>query len=134
MVRIANVEIPSNVNTYVGLTFIFGIGLSTSLKIISSIGIDSHKRVSSLNYDELKAINEKIKDYLIESELKRFVQSRINEHIRIGTYKGSRFSRKPNSLPVRGQRTRHNARTAKGGGTAKKKITIANKKKAPSAK
>ena len=140
MVRIGNKEIPQNKNVRVGLTNIYGIGWSTAEKIINKLGIEIKKRICDLSETEIKSISEEIKSFSIEGELKEKIQKNINEEIRLGTYHGLRRSRKPNPLPIHGQRTRHNARTAKAGaaklkpGEKRKKHTIANKKKAPTPK
>jgi len=83
-----------------------------------------------LSETEIKSIGGEIKNFSTEGELKEKIQKNISEQIRLGTYQGLRRSRKPNPLPIHGQRTRHNSRTAKG----HKRITVANKKKAPTAK
>ncbi|RHZ35375.1 ribosomal protein uS13 [endosymbiont GvMRE of Glomus versiforme] len=130
MVRISNKEIPDKKNIRAGLTNIYGIGWSTAEKIINKLGIGNSKRIRDLSETEIKSISEKIKQFSIEGELKEKIQKNISEQISLGTYKGLRRSRRPNPLPIHGQRTRHNARTAKG----HKRITIANKKKAPTPK
>lgn len=131
MVRIGNKEIPPQKNVRAGLTNIFGIGWSTAEKIISKLGIESKKRIRDLSEDEIKSISGEIKSsYVVEGVLKEKIQKNINEEIRLGTYHGLRRSRKPNPLPIRGQRTRSNARIAKG----RKRHTVAGKKKAPTPK
>ena len=130
MVRIGNKEIPNNKNIRAGLTNIYGIGWSTAEMIISKLGIENRKRIRDLSEIEIKSIGGEIKNFSTEGELKEKTQKNISEQIHLGTYKGLRRSRKPNPLPIHGQRTRHNARTAKG----HKRITVANKKKAPTAK
>ncbi|CAG8456741.1 27244_t:CDS:1 [Gigaspora margarita] len=130
MVRIGNKEIPDNKNVRAGLTGIYGIGWSMAEKIINELGIASRKRIRDLSETEIKSLGGEIKKYPTEGELKEKTQKNISEQIHLGTYKGLRRSRKPNPLPIHGQRTRHNARTAKG----HKRITVANKKKAPTAK
>jgi small subunit ribosomal protein S13 len=130
MVRIGNKEVPDNKNVLVALTYIYGIGKTRSQKIVDETKIEYQKKVRSLSVEEIKSINEKVKQFSTEGELKEKIQKIISELIRLGTYKGLRRSRKPNPLPIHGQRTRHNARTAKG----HKRITVANKKKAPTAK
>lgn len=129
MVRIANKEMPDNKNLSVALTFIYGVGRTRAQTIINDNKLDKQKKVRELTADEIKLINEKVKNFSIEGELKEKIQKNISEQIRLGIYRGLRRSRKPNPLPIHGQRTRHNARTAKG----HKRITVANKKKAPSA-
>ena len=130
MVRIGNKEIPNNKNVRAGLTNIYGIGWSTAEMIVNKLGIENRKRVRDLSETEIKSIGGEIKNYSTEGELKEKTLKNISEQIRLGTYQGLRRSRKPNPLPIHGQRTRHNARTAKG----HKRITVANKKKAPTAK
>jgi small subunit ribosomal protein S13 len=130
MVRIGNKEITDSKNIRAGLANIYGIGWSTTEKIIAKLGIGSSKRIRDLSASEIKSLGGEIKQFTIEGELKEKTQKNISEQIRLGTYKGLRRSRKPNPLPIHGQRTRHNARTAKG----HKRITVANKKKAPTAK
>jgi small subunit ribosomal protein S13 len=130
MVRIGNKEIPDNKNLSVALTYIYGIGRTQAQRIINETNLESQKKVGKLKTEEIKLINEKVKQFPTEGELKEKIQKIISEQIRLGTYRGLRRSRKPNPLPIHGQRTRHNARTAKG----HKRITVANKKKAPAAK
>ena len=130
MVRIGNKEVPDNKNVLVALTYIYGIGKTRAQEIVDETKVEQQKKVRSLNAEEIKLINEKIKQFSTEGELKEKIQKIISEQIRLGTYKGLRRSRRPNPLPIHGQRTRHNARTAKG----HKRITVANKKKAPTAK
>jgi len=130
MVRIGNKEVPDNKNVLVALTYIYGIGKTRAQKIVDDTKVEQQKKVRSLNAEEIKLINEKIKQFSTEGELKEKIQKIISGQIRLGTYKGLRRSRRPNPLPIHGQRTRHNARTAKG----HKRITVANKKKAPTAK
>ncbi|MCE8169390.1 MAG: 30S ribosomal protein S13 [Candidatus Moeniiplasma glomeromycotorum] len=130
MVRIGNKEILGNKNVRAGLTTIYGIGRTMAEMIINKLGIESRKRIRDLSENEIKSISSEIKNFPTEGELREKVQKNISEQIRLGTYQGLRRSRKPNPLPIHGQRTRHNARTAKG----HKRITVANKKKAPTAK
>jgi small subunit ribosomal protein S13 len=124
MVRISNVNIPDKKNVPYSLTYIYGIGQSRAKKIVNKLNIDSFKKAEKLTNDEIKKINEEIKDFPIEGELKRLKQEIINTGIRLGTYRGNQRRKR---LPVNGQRTRHNARTCKG----RLKKTVANKKKAP---
>jgi small subunit ribosomal protein S13 len=130
MVRIGNKEIPDKKNIAVALTYVYGIGMSRAHEIINKTKIFGQKKTRDLTDGEIKLINEEIKHFSTEGELKEKIQRNISEQIRLGTYQGLRRSRKPNPLPIHGQRTRHNARTAKG----HKRITVANKKKAPTAK
>lgn len=128
MVRISNVNIPGKKNTPFALTYVYGIGRTRATKIVAKLNISSHKKADDLTDDEIKAINEEIKQHFaVEGELKRINQEIINEDVRLGTYRGLRRLKK---LPVNGQRTRHNARTCKG----RVRKTVANKKKAPKPK
>jgi len=124
MVRVSNVNIPDKKNVPFALTYIYGIGRSRAQKIVEKSKIDSFKKAGDLTTEEIKVINEEIKNFPIESELKRIKQEIINTGIRLGTYRGTRRLKK---LPVNGQRTRHNARTSKG----HVRKTVANKKKPP---
>jgi small subunit ribosomal protein S13 len=135
MVRISNKEMPENKNIRVALSYIYGFGksfgpTSPSRKILEELNINPFVKVRDLTSEQINLISQRIKSVPTEGELKEKVQKTISEQIHIGTYKGLRRSRKPNPLPIHGQRTRHNARTAKG----HKRITVANKKKAPTAK
>jgi small subunit ribosomal protein S13 len=127
MVRISNVNIPGNKNTSFALTYIYGIGRTRAEKLVTKLNISFQKKADDLTDDEIKAINEEIKGFAVEGELKRINQEIINEGIRLGTYRGLRRLKR---LPVNGQRTRHNARTCKG----RVRKTVANKKKVPKPK
>jgi len=110
--RIAGVDIPNNERVEIGLTRIFGIGLPASQKILKITGIDPNKRISALTDEEnLKIRNIIEKDYKVEGDLRREISMNIKRLIDIGSYRGMRHKV---SLPVRGQRTRTNARTRKG--------------------
>lgn len=126
MARIAGVDLPRNKRVVIGLTSIFGIGVSTSKSILSKLGISEHTKVSALSDDEVNKIRTEIGFIKIEGALKSEVQMNIKRLIDIGTYRGKRHRR---GLPVRGQRTRTNARTRKG-----KRKTVAGKKKAAAKK
>jgi small subunit ribosomal protein S13 len=135
MVRIGNKEMPENKNIRVALSYIYGFGksfgpTSPSRKILEELNINPFVKVRDLTSEQINLISQRVKNISTEGELKEKIQKNISEQIHLGTYKGLRLSRKPNPLPVHGQRTRHNARTAKG----HKRITVANKKKAPTAK
>jgi small subunit ribosomal protein S13 len=123
MPRIAGVDIPPNKRIEVGLTYIYGIGRPTSRKILTEAEVDLDKRAQDLTEQEIAKIREIIeREYTIEGELRKEVQNNIKRLIEIGCYRGMRHRL---NLPVRGQRTRSNARTRKGPrGTA-----IAKKKK-----
>ena len=122
MARIAGVDIPREKRIEIGLTYIFGIGRTSSNKILSSTGINPDTRVKDLSEDDVAKIRELIDStYTVEGDLRRNVAMDIKRMVEIGCYRGVRHRK---GLPVRGQRTRTNARTRKG--PAK---TIANKKK-----
>jgi small subunit ribosomal protein S13 len=123
LARIAGVDLPKNKRIVIGLTSIFGIGVSTSKKILSRLGIDENIKVSQLTDDQTNHIRNAISsEFKVEGALKSEVQMNIKRLMDIGTYRGKRHRK---GLPVRGQRTRTNARTRKG-----KRKTVAGKKKA----
>ncbi len=126
MARIAGVDLPRNKRVVIGLTSIFGIGLSTSKSILGKLGINEDTKVSQLTDDEVNKIRNEIGNIKIEGALKSEVQMNIKRLMDTGTYRGKRHRR---GLPVRGQRTRTNARTRKG-----KRKTVAGKKKAAAKK
>ena len=124
MARIAGINIPQNKIVRVGLTYIYGIGDRISQEICKNLNIPSSKRVNQLTDDEILKIREYIdKNIDVEGELRRETSLNIKRLIDLATYRGSRHKKK---LPVRGQRTRCNARTRKG-----KAIAIAGKKITP---
>jgi small subunit ribosomal protein S13 len=123
MARIAGVDIPREKRLEVSLTYIFGIGRPTALKICEELDLDADTKVSALTEDEVNRIRTYVDDQLtIEGDLRRDVQGDIKRKIEIGCWQGIRHRK---GLPVRGQRTHTNARTRKG-----PKRTVANKKKA----
>lgn len=123
MARIAGVDLPKNKRGEIGLTYIYGIGRSSSRLILSKAGIDFDTKVKDWNDDQVAAIRSIIAEgYKIEGELRSMVQLNIKRLMDIGCYRGIRHRI---GLPVRGQSTKNNARTRKG-----KKKTVANKKKA----
>ncbi len=127
MARIAGVDLPKNKRVVIGLTSIFGIGKSTALKILESAGVDEHKKVADLTDDEVNKLRNIITSEIkVEGSLKTEVQTNIKRLMDIGSYRGKRHRR---GLPVRGQRTKTNARTRKG-----KRKTVAGKKKAAAKK
>ena len=122
MPRVIGIDIPDNKKLFISLTYIYGIGRKLSLDIIEKLGLDGDKRANKLTEEEISRINALLQnDYLVEGDLRRKVQNDIKRLVSINCYRGSRHR---SSLPVRGQRTRSNARTRKG-----KKKTVANKKK-----
>jgi small subunit ribosomal protein S13 len=123
--RVAGVDIPNNKRSEIALTYIFGIGKSSSLRILKKADIDVNKKVKDLSEDELDRIRKIIDaEFTIEGNLRANVRMNIKRLMDIGCFRGIRHRR---GLPVRGQRTRTNARTRKG-----PRKTIAGKKKAPS--
>ena len=122
MARIAGVDLPNEKRVEIGLTYIFGIGLTTSKKILADTGINPDTRVKDLTEDDISKLREYIDHNLqVEGDRRRTVAFVIKRLIEIGSYRGLRHRK---SLPVRGQRSKTNARTRKG-----PKKTIANKKK-----
>jgi small subunit ribosomal protein S13 len=122
MARIAGVDLPKDKRVEIGLTYIFGIGHNSSLKVLSATGINPDIRVKDLTEEQVSAIREFIdKNFTIEGDLRRNVSLNIKRLIEVGCYRGIRHRK---GLPVRGQRSKTNARTRKG-----PKKTIANKKK-----
>ncbi len=122
MARIAGVDLPRDKRIEIGLTYIYGIGLKSSKDILAATGINPDLRVKDLTEDDISKLREVIDNqYVVEGDLRRDVAMDIKRLIEIGSYRGIRHRR---GLPVRGQRTRTNARTRKG--PAK---TIANKRK-----
>ena len=112
MARIEGVDLPRNKRVEIGLTYIYGIGLKRSKDILSSTGVSPDTRVKDLTDSEVAQLREFInQNYKVEGDLRRDVQLNIKRLIEIGIYRGLRHRR---SLPVRGQRTRTNARTRKG--------------------
>ncbi len=112
MARIAGIDLPKNKKIEYALPYIYGIGLTTSRKILKDTGIDPEKRVYELTEDEISILNKEIQNnYIVEGELRKMVQLNIKELMDLGCYRGLRHRR---GLPVRGQRTKTNARTRKG--------------------
>jgi len=124
MARIAGIDLPNNKRGEIGLTYIYGIGRSTSRKILSRANVDFDKKVQDWDDNDLTAIRTIISDEIkTEGALRSEVQMNIKRLMDIGCYRGIRHRL---GLPLRGQSTKNNARTRKG-----KKKTVANKKKAP---
>ncbi len=123
MARIAGVNIPTQKRVVIALTYIHGIGRTKAAEICGKVGIPAERRVSQLTDDEVVRIRESIdRDYMVEGDLRRDVAMNIKRLMDLGCYRGLRHRK---GLPVRGQRTRTNARTRKG-----KARPIAGKKKA----
>ena len=122
MARIAGVDLPNEKRVEIGLTYIYGIGLSTSRKILKQADVNPDTRVRDLTDEQISKIREIMNETtIVEGDLRRETALNIKRLTEIGCYRGLRHKR---SLPVRGQRTKTNARTRKG-----PKRTIANKKK-----
>ncbi|RLT43664.1 MAG: 30S ribosomal protein S13 [Chloroflexi bacterium] len=123
MARIAGVDIPRDKRVVISLTYIYGIGRTTSDQILEAVGIDPSRRVKDLDNNELALLRDYIdKNHRVEGDLRREVSMNIKRLIEIGSYRGLRHRR---NLPVRGQRTRTNARTRRG-----VRRTVAGKKRA----
>ena len=123
MARIAGVDLPKEKRVEVGLTYIYGIGLTTSQKMLADIGINPDTRVKDLSETEISKLRDYIEHNLkVEGDLRREVSLNIKRLVEIGSYRGIRHRR---NLPVRGQNCKNNARTRKG-----PKRTMAGKKKA----
>ena len=122
MARIAGIDLPKNKRGEIGLTYVYGIGRSSAQRILTKAGINWNKKVSDWTDEESNAIRKIINDEIkVEGALRSEVQLNIKRLVDIGTFRGMRHR---NGLPVRGQRTKTNARTRKG-----KRKTIAGKKK-----
>ena len=122
MARIAGVDLPKEKRVEIGLTYIYGIGLTSSQKILAKAGINPDTRVKDLTDDEVKRISAVINDtQVVEGDLRREIALNIKRLKEIGCYRGKRHRQ---GLPCRGQKTKTNARTRKG-----PKKTVANKKK-----
>jgi len=127
MARIAGVELPRNKRAFIALTYIYGIGRSSALKILEKAGVDPMKKIGELTDEEISKIRDIINaEYKVEGALRAEVQMNIKRLMDIGCYRGLRHRL---GLPVRGQRTRTNARTRKG-----KRKTVPGKKKATAKK
>ncbi len=112
MARIAGVDLPREKRVVIGLTYIFGIGRSKSKEILEQTGISPDTRVRDLTDEEVSKLREKIDNgYTVEGDLRRELQMNLKRLIEIGSYRGRRHR---SGLPVRGQRTKTNARTRKG--------------------
>ena len=126
MARISGVDLPRDKRVEIALTYIYGIGLSRSQEIIAATGVNPDIRVRDLSDEDVSKLRSKIEEYQVEGDLRRWEAMNIKRLADIGTYRGRRHRM---GLPVRGQRTRTNARTRRG-----RRITVAGKKKAPGKK
>jgi len=118
MARIAGVNIPDNKHTVISLTYVYGIGRPTAKKICKTLGIAESAKISALSEAQLESIRGQVAKVSVEGDLRREVNMSIKRLIDLGTYRGGRHRR---GLPVRGQRTKTNARTRKGPRKAIKK-------------
>jgi small subunit ribosomal protein S13 len=121
MARIAGIDLPKEKRVEIGLTYIYGIGLSTSQKILKETGVNPDTRVKDLTEEEVNSLRNCVKNVTIEGDLRRETALNIKRLIEIGSYRGIRHRK---GLPVRGQKTKTNARTRKG-----PKKMVAGKKK-----
>ena len=127
MARISGVDLPRDKRIEIGLTYLFGIGLSRSQKILAETGVNPDIRVRDLSDEDLTSLRVYIdENFQIEGDLRRWEAMNIKRLADIGTYRGRRHRQ---GLPVRGQRTRTNGRTRRG-----RRVTVAGKKKAPANK
>ncbi len=123
MARIAGVNIPLNKRVEIGLTYIYGVGRSTSNQLLAQLGIAPDTYVRQLTDDEVAKLRDAIDDMSVEGDLRRERSQNVKRLMEIGSYRGMRHRR---GLPVRGQNTKTNARTRKG----PKRMSVAGKKKA----
>jgi small subunit ribosomal protein S13 len=123
MARIAGVNIPLNKRVEIGLTYVYGVGQSTSIELLEQAKIDRNTYVRDLTEDEISKLRDLIDDLTVEGDLRRERSQNIKRLMEIGCYRGIRHRR---GLPVRGQKTKTNARTRKG----PKRMQVAGKKKA----
>lgn len=122
MPRVIGIDIPEKKRLEVSLTYIYGVGRKLSNEIIAKLGLDPNMKAHNLNEDDIARLNAILQsEYVVEGDLRRQIQNNIKRLISIHSYRGMRHRL---GLPVRGQRTRSNARTRKG-----KRKTVANKKK-----
>lgn len=127
MARIAGVDLPRDKRIEIGLTYVYGIGLSRAQEILAATGIDPDIRVKDLTDEQAAVLRSHVGDnYQVEGDLRRWESMNVKRLVDIGTYRGRRHRQ---GLPVRGQRTRTNARTRRG-----RRITVAGKKKVPGKK
>ncbi len=127
MARIAGVDLPRDKRVEIGLTYIYGIGLTRAQAVLKATGVNPDTRVKDLSDAEVAALRAEVEgNYQVEGDLRRLEAMSIKRLMDIGTYRGRRHRM---GLPVRGQRTRTNARTRRGG-----RRTVAGKKKAPGKK
>ncbi len=122
MARIAGINIPVNKRAEIGLTYIFGIGRPTALRILEETGVDPNTQVKDLTEDEVMKLREAVENREVEGDLRRDRSQNVKRLMEIGSYRGLRHRR---GLPVRGQRTKTNARGRKG----PRRLSVAGKRK-----
>jgi small subunit ribosomal protein S13 len=127
MARIAGVNIPLNKRAEIGLTYVFGIGRSTANEILKETGVDPNTQIKDLTEDEIVKLRDAVENREVEGDLRRERSQNIKRLQEIGSYRGLRHRR---GLPVRGQRTKTNARGRKG----PRRMSVAGRKKAPQPK
>ncbi|MEA2168561.1 MAG: small subunit ribosomal protein [Solirubrobacteraceae bacterium] len=123
MARISGVNVPLNKRVEIGLTYIYGVGRATSNDLLSKTGVDPNTYVRDLTEEEISKLRDAVEDLVVEGDLRREQSQNIKRLMEIGCYRGIRHRR---GLPVRGQKTKTNARTRKG----PKRMQVAGKKKA----
>lgn len=111
MARIAGVNIPDNKHAVISLTYVYGIGRTTARQICAAIGVSEEAKISTLSEDQMDAIRAEVAKHTVEGDLRRVISMNIKRLMDLGCYRGLRHRR---SLPLRGQRTKTNARTRKG--------------------
>jgi small subunit ribosomal protein S13 len=127
MARIAGVNLPINKRAEIGLTYVFGVGRSTANEILKETGVDPNTQVKDLTEDEIIKLRDAVENHEVEGDLRRERSQNIKRLQEIGSYRGLRHRR---GLPVRGQRTKTNARGRKG----PRRMSVAGRKKAPQPK
>ena len=127
MARIAGVNIPLNKRAEIGLTYVYGIGRSTANEILKETGVDPNTQIKDLTEDEVVKLRDAVENHEVEGDLRRENSQNIKRLQEIGSYRGLRHRR---GLPVRGQRTKTNARGRKG----PRRMSVAGRKKAPQPK
>jgi small subunit ribosomal protein S13 len=127
MARIAGVNIPTNKRVEIGLSYVYGIGPSTARKILAETGVDPNTAVKDLTEDEVVKLREAVESLNVEGDLRRERSQNVKRLTEIGSYRGLRHRR---GLPVRGQRTKTNARGRKG----PKRMSVAGRRRAPTPK
>jgi small subunit ribosomal protein S13 len=127
MARIAGVNVPINKRAEIGLTYVYGIGRSTANRILAETGVEPDTQIKDLTEDEIVKLREAVESREVEGDLRRERSQNVKRLQEIGSYRGLRHRR---GLPVRGQRTKTNARARKG----PRRMSVAGKKKAPTPK